>query len=253
MAKTWQVPTGDDLWQVVSREVVEKADEDLEGGTNDSGDFNGTLDTRADKAVEHAVAEVRGAIEEGGRFPISVTAGAVPPNGVQHTLAIAAFRLAVVKPGLLAVVMNEGGVYAPINQLLKDAKEWIACLKKGCNIVLPLDPTGADYIAPISTTNPAISGIKWGDNLGDDDEYAAGVTDGGKILNELSQNMLTDEAPGVTPVAVNLVALFHLTPVGTDPNNLITASPGAIATDANGATWIKTSGVATNTGWEQRL
>jgi hypothetical protein len=110
VAKPWLIPTGDDLWQVVSRSVVEKADEDVEGGTAAGEDLNEALDTRAKKAVEHAVAEIRGAIEAAGKFPISVTAAAVPPEGLQHAMALAAWRLAMPKPTLLATMMAEGGV-----------------------------------------------------------------------------------------------------------------------------------------------
>lgn len=191
MAKDWTVPTGGDLWQVVSREVVEKVDEDSAGGTNDSGDFNDTLDTRAEEAVAHAVAEVRGAIESAGRYPLSITLAAVPPEGVQHTLAVAAWRLCMPKPGLLAVVMAEGGVYAPINQLFKDAKEWIKKISEGGSFVLPTDPTGEDYLTAVSATNLAISGIKWGDSLADDVEYDAGITEDGVVVSRLSQNMNT--------------------------------------------------------------
>jgi hypothetical protein len=191
MAKDWQVPTGDDLWQVVSRSVVLKSDEDSEGGSNDGNNFNDTLDSRASKAVDHAVAEVRGAIESAGRYPISVTAGAVPPEGLQHTLALAAWRLVMTKPGLLAIVMGDGGVYAPLNALVKDAKEWIKKLSEGSSFVLPSDPTGVDYLTAVGDENPAISGIKWGCSLGDDSEFEAGITEDGIVISRLSENMNT--------------------------------------------------------------
>lgn len=191
MAQTWQAPTGDDLWQVVSRPVVLKSEEDSAGGTPSSNDFNDTLDTRASKAVEHVVAEVRGAIEATGRYPLSLTAGTVPPEGVQHVLALAAWRLAMPTPKLLAVILNEGGVFAPINQLVKDAKEWLQGLREGKAFVLPEDPTGVDYQTAVSDSNPAISGVKWGDSLADDTEYDAGVTEDGIVVSRLSQNMNT--------------------------------------------------------------
>jgi len=191
MSKAWTAPAGSDLWEVVSRSVVEKTDEDSAGGKAETNNLNAALDTRAKKAVSHAVAEVRGAIEAAGRYPLSLTAGSVPPEGFQHTLALAAWRLAAVKPTLLALLLADGGVYAPLNQLVKDAKDWIKRITEGGSITLPTDPTGADYTTAVSTSNPAISGIKWGDSLGDDTEYDAGVTASGIIISELSQNMNT--------------------------------------------------------------
>lgn len=255
MAKTWQIPTGGDLWQIVSREVVEKTNEDSAGGTADGNDFDTELDSRAKEAVLHAVAEVRGAIESAGRYPLSVTAGSVPPEGFQHTLAIAAWRLALIKPSLLAVLMAEGGVYAPINQLIKDAKEWIKGLRQGGSFVLPEDPTGFDYTTAVSATNRAISGIIWGDNLADDTEYEQGFTRNGKIVNQLTQDMLTDESGGTTVVQTPIVAgtSYFIPTVGADPNGLITATRPAVAYDAAGAFWVKTGSGTNNTGWEQRL
>jgi hypothetical protein len=191
MAKNWSIPTGDDLWQVVSRSVVLKSNEDSAGGSNDSNDLDTGLDSRASKAVDHAVAEVRGAIESAGRYPISVTAAAVPPEGVQHTLALAAWRLVMTKPGLLAIVMGDGGVYAPLNALVKDAKEWMKKLCEGGSFVLPTDPTGVDYLTAVSSSNLAISGIKWGDSVADDAEYDAGITADGIVVSGLTNNMNT--------------------------------------------------------------
>jgi hypothetical protein len=191
MAKDWSIPTGDDLWQIVSRSVVLKSDEDSAGGSNDGNNQDASLDSRAKKAVEHAVAEVRGAIESAGRYPISVTEGSVPPEGLQHTLALAAWRLVMTKPGLLAIVMGDGGVYAPLNALVKDAKEWMKRLNEGGSFVLPNDPTGVDYSTAVSSSNPAISGIKWGDSVADDSEYDAGITADGIVVSGLTNNMNT--------------------------------------------------------------
>jgi hypothetical protein len=191
MAQAWVIPSGSDLWQVVSRDVVLKSDEDSAGGTNEGGNFNENLDTRAKKAVAHAVEEARGVIRVAGRYPLSVTLASIPPEGEQHILALAAWRLVMTKPGLLAVVMADGGVYAPINQLVKDAKEWLLFLRNGGAVTLPSDPTGADYVTAVSASNPAISGVKWGDSLADDDEYEAGETEDGVVVSRLSQNMNT--------------------------------------------------------------
>lgn len=184
--------TGSNLWELISREVVLKADEDSAGGTPDNGDFDGSLDTRANKAVEHAVAEMRGAIETARRWPLSVTAGAVPPELVTPTLALAAYRLAMPKPTLLAAVMAEGGVYSPIAGLYKEAVGWLEKLRRGANVVAPTDPTGVDYLTAVSDDNPAIRGVFWGDSLAHDTEYDAGVTEDGVIVSLQSNNMNTN-------------------------------------------------------------
>lgn len=191
MAKAWQSITGDDLWQVVSRELVLKCDEDSAGGSEETDDLDTGLDSRANKAVEHAVAEVRGAIESAGRYPLSITAGTVPPEGVQHTLVIAAWRLCAIKPSLLAVMLADGGAMSPLKGLYDKAVKWVEGLGAGATFVLPTDPTGEDYATAVSATNLAISGIRWGDSLADDREYAAGETDDGIVVSRLSQNMNT--------------------------------------------------------------
>ena len=198
MAQTWTVPAGGDLWQVVSRSVVAKVDEDSAGGKNETNDFDNTLDTRAKKAIEYAVKEIRGAIESAGRYPVSLTAGSVPPEGHQHAIVVAAWRLCLPIPGLLAVIMGDGGAFSPLGMLYKDAQCWVKSLREGGSFTDALDPAGADYRTAIDnnksslTYNPAVSGIIWGDNLGDDSEYAAGITDDGVIINSQSQNMATN-------------------------------------------------------------
>jgi hypothetical protein len=194
MPRAWTVPAGSDLWQVVSRSSVLKADEDSAGGTNETNSLNpdGNLDTRASKAVENVVKEVRGAIESAGRYAVSVTASSVPPEGVEMVLAAAAYRLCMPKPSLLAVVMGDGGIVSPINRLYKEYTDWLKCLREGGSFTEPTDPTGQDYTTAVGDTNLAISGVRWGDSLADGDEYDAGITSDGIVVSRLSQNMNTN-------------------------------------------------------------
>jgi len=175
MPQAWKIPAGGDLWKVVSRSTVEKADEDAEGGAADTNDFDSNLDTRAKAAVETAVLEIRGAIENCGRSPVSVTAGSVPPEGYYHALAIAAYRLCMPKPSLLAVIMAEGGVYAPVGKLYKDATDWVEQVRRGVSVTVPTDPAGQDYATAVSDTNPAVAGgVRWGDQDGSMADYETG-------------------------------------------------------------------------------
>jgi hypothetical protein len=189
--QTWTAPAGTDLWQIVSKKVVEKVDEDSAGGTVPGNDLDTSLDSRAKQAVAHAVAEVRGAIEACGRYPVSATAGTVPPEGVNHTLAIAAWRLCLPVPSLLAILMADGGMFSPITTLYRDACKWVDGLRAGGSFTEPTDPCGVDYETEVSASNPAVSGIRWGDSLADGDEYAAGITDDGVVVSRFSQNMNT--------------------------------------------------------------
>jgi len=191
MSKAWTAPAGDDLWQIVSRSIVEKVNEDADGGKAEGNDFNENIDSRADKAVQYAVQEIRGAIESAGRYPVSITPAAVPPEGFQYALAIAAYRLCMPVPSLLAVIMGDGGAFSPMATLYKEATAWLNVLRAGGSFTMPTDPTGADYLTAVSDSNPAISGIKWGDSVADDTEYEAGITEDGVVVNRQSQNMNT--------------------------------------------------------------
>lgn len=191
MGKAWTVLAGGDLWKVVSREVVMKADEDSAGGTHADGNFDAELDSRAKSAVAYAVGEVRGAIESAGMMPLSVTPDAVPPELREPTLAAAAYRLCLTKPSLLAVVMNDGGVFAPVVKLYEEFKKQVEALRRGANLTPPTDPTGRDYINAVSSENRAISRVFWSDNVGDDQEYADGQTSSGQIVNGGMNDMNT--------------------------------------------------------------
>lgn len=174
MAQAWTVLAGGDLWQVVSRSVVEQVNEDSAGGKNSTNDLNESLDTRASKAVAHAVAEVRGAIENAGRYPVSVTASSVPPEAARHTLALAAYVLVGPKPSLVSVVMMDGGMNSPIATLYAEAKRWLEGVNKGGSVTTPTDPCGEDYSTAVSDSNPLPNSISWGDYQYTGDEYAAG-------------------------------------------------------------------------------
>lgn len=181
MAQDWIALTGDDLWQIVSRKVAQAADEDSAGGSYEAGDIDTALDTRSSKAVAHAVAEVRGAVENAGRYPVSLTADSVPPEGVRHTLALAAYVLIGPKPSLASVVMTDGST-APLQKLYDDAKKWLEAVNKGGSIISPTDPAGQDYQTAISDSNPAVRGIHWGDYTATDLEFEAGETSEGLTL-----------------------------------------------------------------------
>lgn len=97
-------------------------------------------DTRAGKILEMTVARVRGAILRGGRVPLSLTAGAIPPEAVQHALNVAAWQLSNAEPSLAMAIITEKGAYSPFGTLAKAGEQFIDALGKGANTEYPSDP-----------------------------------------------------------------------------------------------------------------
>lgn len=153
--------------------------------------YDGSLANRRDLAVAQAVADVRGAIRTAGRFPFSATESAVPPEGVHHTLTIAAYRLINSTPGLVKEFMlgDSGKAFVAMYQ---EACRWVEGLRKGDSFTEPSDPVGRDWATAVSTSNLAVTGIRWADWRADDDEYDAGVTADGAVVSRLLNNMNQD-------------------------------------------------------------
>jgi hypothetical protein len=198
MSQAWTALARGDIWQMVSKKVLLKTDEDSAGGTDATNDLDTSLDTRAAKAIEHAVAEVRGAIEACGRYPVSLTAGTVQPEGVRHSLVLAAYWLCLPVPSLLAVLMNEGGAFSPMGKLYAEAVKWVEFLRTGGSFTMPSDPAGSDYATAIdddkdsATYNPTVTGVRWGDGVADDSEFAAGETVNGEVVGWPYNSMNTN-------------------------------------------------------------
>lgn len=167
MAQAWKVPTGGDLWKVVSRSVVAKADEDSAGGTASGNDIDQSLDTRAKEAVRLAVEEVRAAVDLGNRTPLSQTAGSVPPEAEQHVLYLAAYTLLSFPPSLLQVLVFDGGVYSPLQKKHDLAQKWLESVRSAEQAAtMPTDP---------ETGHGAV--VRWGDVNGDSTADTAGEID----------------------------------------------------------------------------
>lgn len=168
MPQAWITLAGDDLWKIISRPVLEKANEDVNGGTKEKDDFNATLDNRATEAVRMAVAAIRAAIENGRRTPLSLTAGSIPPEAERPALNIAAYDLTSSPPSLQQVLLFEGGVYSPRQNLYKEAQDWLNKVRTGDIVVVePTDPDTDNTPAP----------IRWGDYSGTSTANTAGKYD----------------------------------------------------------------------------
>lgn len=156
MAEDWKVIAGGDLWKVVSRAVVAKADEDSAGGTAAGNNLDSSLDTRASEAVRMAVEEVRAAVGLGRRTPLSETAGSVPPEAERYALYIAAHTLLAYPPSLLQVLVFDGGVMSPLAKLYAEAMKWVEAVRKGAQpVTTPTDPVDGFQ-----------SAFRWGDAQG---------------------------------------------------------------------------------------
>lgn len=192
--------TGVMVRKVLTAATQADPNQNLAEGTLDGDELDLAAANRRNEAVVEAVKAVRGAIRAAGRYPYAVTAESVPPEGEWHTLVIAAWRLINSTPGLArSFLAGDGGAETPLAKMYKEAIEWVygcGCpktggLAQGTSFTEPTDPVGEDWTTAVSTTNLAISGIKWGDWQGDDDEYAAGITDDGIVISRQLNNMNT--------------------------------------------------------------
>lgn len=200
MATNWTVLTGADIRKVLDATAQADVNQNLADTVNPGDALDMTASNRRDECVAQAVKAVRGAIRTAGRYPYAVTASSVPPEGEWHTLVIAAWRLVNSTPGLVkSFLAGDGGAETPLARMYKEAACWVwgdgvpkqGGLMQGASFTEPSDPVGQDWETAVSTTNLAVSGVKWGDSLADDDEYDAGITDSGIVVSSLSQSMNT--------------------------------------------------------------
>lgn len=154
--------------QVAALEVLAKANENIDGNALTSSQasnaqpipFDPAIEDRGTDLIKLIVAQLRETIQNAGRFPISVTLGAVPPKAVRHILNMVAFQMVSAKPNLQMVIINEKGVYSPIQTLYKEGLDYMKSVENGAVTLMPSDPTGIDYINPVDPdSNPAITGI----------------------------------------------------------------------------------------------
>lgn len=168
MSTNWKVVSGEDLWKVLSRDVVAKANEDSQGGKSETADIDVTgLEDRAEELVNGAIQTVRAAILQGGRTALSATAMSVPPEAERYVWHIAAYELTSSPPSLQQVLIFDGGVYSPRQVLYKEAMGWLERVRNGMQVTAPTDED--------EDTTP--TGVRWGDINGTSDAATAGKVD----------------------------------------------------------------------------
>lgn len=148
MATNWITLSAGDLIKVISTQLREKSDENIGDDVAPNQAFDPDMPNRADEIIKLVIAQFRGAIQVAGKYPLSVTPDAVPPEVVKHVLNMAAFELVNSTQTLQMVILTEKGAYSPFQSFYKAAQDYLDALTKGRNIVFPTDPTGEDYIRP---------------------------------------------------------------------------------------------------------
>lgn len=156
------------LPQVLSIGAIAKVNENIDADSITNALMNNaspipydpTVENRADDLIQLFVGQFREAIQVAGRFPLSVTPAAVPPTAARHVLNMAAFQLVSSTPGLLMVIVNDKGVYSPIQTLYKEGLEYLKKIADGAGIMPPSDPTGIDYLTAVDpNTNPPVCAV----------------------------------------------------------------------------------------------
>jgi len=148
MPSAWIVPTWDHLTKVIATAVQAKANENVGTEVTPEAAYDPDSADRKEELLNLVIAEFRGAIIAGGRIPLSQTLGSVPPECVVHVLSATAYRLVTSTPNLQAVLMSEGGLYAPLAQLYADARHMLKELAAGRVVTMPLDPEDEEGLVP---------------------------------------------------------------------------------------------------------
>lgn len=188
VATNWVVVKKHEVKAVLDQLVTDAADVKLDPSDPASP-------TRLDYAIWNNIAIVRGAIRAGGKIPLSLTDGTVPLEAKQFVSVMAAMACTAAKPNLSQVIVGPTGMYAPLNDMLKKAYEFVKACREGYNVEEPVDPQPLGW----STANPAglldSNGdavpftFNWGDNYATAARYAVGENPDGSNLIPLDMNV----------------------------------------------------------------
>lgn len=162
MATNWKTLTGTDIRKVLSISVMRDADQDTTAAANPDNDLDEALLTnRSNVEVGFIVQEIRGAIANGGRSSLSLTAASIPPECERYALVMAAYNLIVSTPGLKMFIMTDHGPSSPFTQLYNEARTWLKAVWEG-----------RQQVGEASDPDPDIqpNAVRWGDCLGTDSD-----------------------------------------------------------------------------------
>lgn len=150
LTTAWVVPTKDDVVKYVQQSVIDGANALNSGGEERIDGPTGLL--------QAAVDQVRGAVGNGNRVALSLTANSVPPEARAHVMVLAAYMLVSSVPQLGDFASKDG-----LTRRWDEANKWLDAVRRGD--LAPAKPTDPD-----TATAPA--GPTWGDFSG---EQVAGV------------------------------------------------------------------------------
>ena len=148
MATNWKVPVASDVNKVLSLMVQSRSNENVNEDAVPDSPIDPSYTDRKTALLDLTVQEFRGALVAGGRIPLSLTAASIPPDCEIHVLSIAAYRLVNSMPNLQMVLMTDGGVYAPLLQMYKNAQDILKQLRAGMPVTRPTDPETTAGDAP---------------------------------------------------------------------------------------------------------
>ena len=185
MATNWITLSGADIRKVINAVSQQDTNENTADTVQPGDELVMTEANRRDECVATVVTMIRAAIRTGSRYPYAVTPDTIPPEGERFALVIAAYDLIQSTPGLVkSFLIGDNGAKTSFERRYEEAYEWIygkleggirkGGLAGGAQFTPPTDPVGEDWTTAVSSTNPAISAIKWGDQDGNQDDYAAG-------------------------------------------------------------------------------
>ena len=158
MATNWLIPSASDIAKVIAASILAKANENTDAQSlaavmadpNSRANYDPTLDDRATDQIALAVAQFRGAIQNCGKQPLSLTTGSVPPEVFKHVLSLAAYGLVSSTLNLQYVISTEKGDISPLAANFRVANAYLEAITKGRVVVPPSDPTGRDYLTAIN-------------------------------------------------------------------------------------------------------
>lgn len=112
---------------ILDKSIVDKL---RDSNRADSGD------SKLKTILSFVVERVRAAVVSGSRNSVSATPGSVPPDGLQHTLYLAARALLNTIPTASASLNATSDFVKQCDK----AEDWLSELRKGLRVTPPIDP-----------------------------------------------------------------------------------------------------------------
>lgn len=170
----WIVPVSTDLNKVLSQTVISSIDANVgTDGQNPLAAVDQNKLLRSQEVVRMAINRVRGAIQAGGRIPLSLTSSSVPPEAEMFTLAIAAWEMVAAQPDVgSAVIIGPHSNVSPFYNEYQKAEAWLKSVTEGSTaFTSPNDPapTGVNGVDGY----PTPLGVNYGDVYGTKGLYDA--------------------------------------------------------------------------------